>query len=114
MTASSIFWVSCGVLVYTLFGYPLMLAACARVVRRPAARAPITPRVSVIVVAFNEAARIARRIENLLALDYPPAEFELIVCSDGSTDATVARALRYTDPRIRVLAFEQRRGKPAV
>ena len=31
---------------------------------------------------------IERRLENLLALDYPPDKLELVVVSDGSTDRT--------------------------
>ena len=35
---------------------------------------------------------IDRRVQNALALDYPRDRLELIVGSDGSTDATVERA----------------------
>jgi hypothetical protein len=47
------------------------------------------PRVSVIVAAYDEEDVIARKVENVLALDYPRDRFELIVASDGSSDATV-------------------------
>ena len=70
--------------------------------------------VSVIVAAHNEGACIAARIENLLALDYPPDRLEIIVGSDGSTDDTVTRARRYEDKRVHVKAFSNRRGKPAL
>jgi hypothetical protein len=48
--------------------------------------------VSVVVAAYDEEDVIARKVENLLALDYPRDRLELIVASDGSSDATVQRA----------------------
>src|SRR5688572_3708365 len=74
--------------------------------------ASIEPHVSIVVCAYNEAARIAARIENLLELDYPADRLEILVGSDGSTDETVAIAQSYAG--VRVQAFRQRRGKPAV
>jgi cellulose synthase/poly-beta-1,6-N-acetylglucosamine synthase-like glycosyltransferase len=85
---------------------------------KPRLRAPIEPRVTIVVVAHNEAACIGPRIENLLALDYPRDRLEIIVGSDGSTDATVERARRYQSNRggirVDVRAFREHRGKPAV
>lgn len=59
--------------------------------------------VSILVPAFNEEDTIVSSVKSLLALGYP--EFEVLVASDGSTDATLARltdsfALE-EDPRIR-------------
>jgi cellulose synthase/poly-beta-1,6-N-acetylglucosamine synthase-like glycosyltransferase len=70
--------------------------------------------VSVVVPAYNEADRIAARIENLLALDYPRDRLEIVIGSDGSTDDTVERARRYQSAGVKVRAFRTRRGKPAV
>ena len=44
------------------------------------------PRVSVIVCAYNEEATIGACVDSVLASTYP--DLELIVCDDGSTDAT--------------------------
>ena len=44
--------------------------------------------VSIIVSTFNEAKVIARKIENLSALDYPKQKMEIIVFDDSSTDGT--------------------------
>ena len=43
---------------------------------------------SVIVAAYNEEPVIERRLENLLALDYPADRLEFVVTSDASTDRT--------------------------
>ncbi len=131
-TAVLIFWLSVGLLFYVYAGYPLMAAVRARLWPKPVARTrerrhhPATipfperrvhaldPTVSIVVVAYNEAASIAARIENLLALDYPAGRLEIVIGSDGSTDDTVERARRYETSGVRVHAFSGRRGKPAV
>ncbi len=89
-----VFWLSAGLIVYTHLGYPLVLLALTRL-RKAAPRraAPMEPPlVSLIVAAYDEADVIAAKVANALALDYPRERLELIVASDGSTDATVVRA----------------------
>lgn len=109
-----IFWAASGLLVYTYVGYPLLIWAWARLRQHRRPRASATPAVSILVVAHNEAERIAAKIENLLALDYPRECLEIVVASDASTDATVPIARRYEDRGVRVVAFDEHRGKPAV
>ena len=95
MTAVEIvFWLCAALLVYSLAGYPVVLAALARVVPGRPREAPAggLPRVSVIVPAYAEAEVIAQRIANLRALDYPRDHVEVIVVCDGSPDDTAARA----------------------
>jgi cellulose synthase/poly-beta-1,6-N-acetylglucosamine synthase-like glycosyltransferase len=127
----ALFWLSVGLLFYVYVGYPAMAAVRARVRPRPIARAierrahPNTvrfpdrrmaapPRVSIVVVAYNEASSIEARLDNLLALDYPADRLEILVASDGSTDDTVERARRYQSSGVRVQAFGHRSGKAAV
>jgi cellulose synthase/poly-beta-1,6-N-acetylglucosamine synthase-like glycosyltransferase len=87
-----LFWFSLVLVAYVYAGYPLLLASWvrlrARSVRRAALRAH-APGVSVIVAARNEASRLPARLSNLLLQDYPGA-VQIIVVSDGSTDATAA------------------------
>lgn len=47
-----------------------------------------TPRLAVIVPAYNEAVGIERTVRSLVASDYP--SFEVVVVDDGSTDDTAA------------------------
>lgn len=56
---------------------------------RQRVRSPLTPPISILVPAYNEAAGIADSIRSLLALDYP--QTEIIVINDGSTDDTIGR-----------------------
>jgi cellulose synthase/poly-beta-1,6-N-acetylglucosamine synthase-like glycosyltransferase len=88
-----VFWVSVALLLYTHVGYPLALAVAARMVGERPARPPAAPpRVSLIIAAHNEGAVIAAKVANARALDWPPDRLEVIVCSDGASDDTVARA----------------------
>jgi glycosyltransferase involved in cell wall biosynthesis len=67
-----------------------------------------------VVAAHDEADVIGSRVENLLALDYPPDRLEVIVASDGSTDGTddAVEALAADDARVQ-LARRPREGKTA-
>ena len=116
----SVFWWSVIVIVYVYAGYPLLLAAWARLATRTPRKAdPGTardwPAVSILVAARNEAGRLPARIANLLDLTYPGRR-EIIVISDGSTDNTVDTihaflASRRTTVPVRVLAIPAG-GKP--
>lgn len=113
-TPMLVFWSALALLAYVYVGYPLIAWLRRRARPRPVARAPVEPHVTVVVVAYNEGHRIARRLENLLASDYPRERLAIIVGSDGSTDDTVEIASRYEDRGVKVRNFGQRRGKPAV
>ncbi|MFP5362513.1 MAG: glycosyltransferase [Thermoleophilia bacterium] len=91
-----VFWLCVALLAYAQVGYPLVLAALARMRRRRAAApAPAQlPAVSLIVAAYDEEGVIARKVANALALDYPRDRLEIIVASDGSADATAQQARR--------------------
>ena len=112
--AGWVFWVSVALAAYVYAGYPVVAAIRARLWPKPRLTAPIEPTVSIVVVAYNEADRIIERIENLLALDYPADKLDIVIASDGSTDATVTRALRYCARGVTVRPFAVRRGKAAV
>jgi cellulose synthase/poly-beta-1,6-N-acetylglucosamine synthase-like glycosyltransferase len=105
-----LFWLAVVALAYGYAGYPLLVAAAGRLLDRRVRRAPITPRLSLIVAAYNEEASIAERVENALTSDYPPDALEVIVASDGSTDGTEAVVAAYAERGVRLLSLP-RRGK---
>ncbi len=85
------------VFIYHHIGYPLVIARLAD--KRRAARAargggdvPIgddeLPSLTLLVPAYNEAAVIADKIANLVALDYPRDRLEIVIALDGCTDDT--------------------------
>jgi cellulose synthase/poly-beta-1,6-N-acetylglucosamine synthase-like glycosyltransferase len=92
-----VFWSCVVLLAYAQVGYPLLLAALARLKRPRAAAAPAgagggLPSVSLIVAAYDEGAVIGAKVSNALGLDYPRDRLEVIVASDGSADGTVSEA----------------------
>lgn len=107
-----LFGLAVGFLVYVYVGFPALAAVAAAWRGRPVRRAPITPKVSLVIAAYNEEAAIADRLENALAVDYPGDRLEIIVASDGSTDGTEAIARRFAGRGVRLLALP-RRGKLA-
>lgn len=98
---------------YTYLGHPLLLWLLARLRPRPWRRADVAPDLTVYVSAYNEERAIGRKLENLLAQDYA-GRFEVVVASDGSTDATGEIVGRAADPRVRLWAFDRNRGKAAM
>ena len=46
------------------------------------------PAVTVFIAAHNEAASIGAKLENILSLDYPVGQLEVVIASDGSDDGT--------------------------
>jgi cellulose synthase/poly-beta-1,6-N-acetylglucosamine synthase-like glycosyltransferase len=100
-----LFWGSLGALVWTHAGYPLAAAALAKVRAHRVRKADHAPSVSVIVAAWNEEEVIARRLENLLALNYPADRLEIVVASDASTDRTdeIVEAVAAREPRVRLV-----------
>lgn len=89
----AVFWISALGIGYVYAGYPLLLAAWARLRPCPPPRAASPdddlPTVSIVIAARNEAAKLPARIANLLALDYPAERRQIIVVSDGSSDDTL-------------------------
>ena len=105
IVALVIFWSMVGLLALTYVGYPLLLALAVLVRGKPKPQDPEQwPRISALVVAYNEGERIAEKITNILECDYPSDRIEVIVCSDGSTDDTNRIVEAYDDPRVHLAA----------
>lgn len=69
-----------------------------------------TPRVSVIIAAYNESDHIEETIRGILAINYP--NFEVVVVDDGSTDFTTRRILPFVrDGRARLVRKLMNEGK---
>jgi biofilm PGA synthesis N-glycosyltransferase PgaC len=106
----SLVWLCIGIQLYHYAGYPLVLWLLGRFMPAPVGSAPITPSVSLIIAAYNEATDIADKLRNSLALDYE--SLEIIVNSEGSEDETPDIAARF-GPRVTLMHAPQRRGKGA-
>ncbi|MCJ8503001.1 glycosyltransferase family 2 protein [Desulfatitalea alkaliphila] len=100
----------CMVYSYTLF--PALLWLMKHFVKHPWKRVPGAAKVSIIISVYNEEKVIQAKIENALALDYPPELLEVVVSSDGSTDSTNDIVGRFADSRVVLKRFD-RLGKTA-
>lgn len=110
------FWLAVAVPFYTYIGYPLTLVLLRYLLHRAIAKKPITPRLSLLIPAYNESGNIENKIVNSLALDYPPDLFEIVIACDGSKDNTPELAKRAASQpaamgRVRVLDYPVNMGK---
>jgi cellulose synthase/poly-beta-1,6-N-acetylglucosamine synthase-like glycosyltransferase len=108
-------WVALGLIVWAHLGYPLAAGLLARLHSHPVAKAEIEPTVALVVAAHDEEDVIAGRIENLLALDYPPEKLQIVVASDGSRDRTdeIVSEIASREPRVSLLACDRGGKVPA-
>lgn len=105
------------ILIWQFVGYPLLMAIVALRTKPKEKDYSYQPFVSILVPTFNEEKVIARRIENLLGLNYPECGFEIIVVDSGSGDRTVGivrdiiEKHGHLDPSIKIIQEKDRRGK---
>lgn len=70
-------------------------------------------RLSIVVPSFNEYSTIVGVVDNLLSLDIPGKELEIIVVNDGSTDSTRALLESFDDTRLVCMHHTTNLGKGA-
>lgn len=64
------------------------------------------------MIVHNEEAWIERKMRNLVAIDYPFSNYQIVVVSDGSTDRTASILNKHSkDERVRVAIKQSCRGK---
>jgi cellulose synthase/poly-beta-1,6-N-acetylglucosamine synthase-like glycosyltransferase len=102
------------VLAYVIAGYPLLLRLLVwlRGPRR-VRQADITPTLSFVISAYNEADVIRAKLQNALSLDYPADHREIVVISDCSDDGTDDIVREFAAEGVRLLRQDERRGKTA-
>lgn len=105
-----VFWGSLILVLYTYFAFPALMWILAHFRGHEVERADITPSVSLIITAHNEEQVIAAKLQNALALNYPPDKLEIIVASDHSTDRTNETVRQFVDRRL-ILNVLPRVGK---
>jgi len=114
MTLYILFWIFLGIVVYTYFGYTLVLFLFAGIHRLFSKKSTdnelnYEPAVTLFIPAYNEDEFIDRKMENIRTLDYPPDKLKVIWITDGSTDLTREYLARYDG--ISVFHEAERRGK---
>ncbi|MEO8459694.1 MAG: glycosyltransferase family 2 protein [Dokdonella sp.] len=113
MLVEILFWGSLIGLAHIYFGYPFAVWLGARLRPRPVTTDDWQPRVDIVVVAWNAAADIGAKLDNLHALDYPAARLRIHVAFDGCDDDSVEVVQRRNDSSLHMHVFPQRRGKSA-
>ncbi len=102
-----LFYVPLCLLVYTWFGYPLLLWIRSVLFGvsspLPEIQACNLPSITVVVTVHNEERLIRRRLDNLASLDYS-GDLRFLIVSDGSTDETdrIVEDFRKVDSRVRL------------
>ena len=134
-------WLLCwSTILFTYIFFPLVLALCVharRIFASPAinsetinseikasqsivveenlqAKSEEWPHISMVIAAYNEAAVLAKKLENIRLLDYPSDRLTIHIGSDGSDDGTAELLQNMSDPRLHVHLFTERRGKISV
>jgi cellulose synthase/poly-beta-1,6-N-acetylglucosamine synthase-like glycosyltransferase len=106
-----VFFLSLTALVYAYVGYPILVFALSFLHPKRVNKRAFEPSVTVIITAYNEERDLRQKLENTLALDYPPEKLEILVASDGSTDRTDEIVKEFAHQGVRLYRQEGRLGK---
>lgn len=106
--------IAVALVIYIYAGFPVLLLLANKLRRRPIMRGPFSGTISVVTVGYNEARRWEAKIQSILNSDIADQICEIYIGSDGSDDHTAEVIQRLNDPRVKLVEFQSRRGKPAV
>ena len=108
---SWLLWISLLFIIYTYFGYPLLLALYSTINSYEIRRGKYTPKVTIIIPFYNAEKQLRAKLENILQLRYPKEYLDIIAISDCSQDSSDTIAKSFSDQGVRLLRLEQRSGK---
>lgn len=108
-----LFWLSVFLVVYTYFGYPILIAFLAKLKAGSKPYPESFPSVTFLIAAYNEEAFIAEKLDNTLNLDYPRDKLQILVAADGSSDRTPEIVKKYGNQRVELSYIPVRDGKMA-
>jgi cellulose synthase/poly-beta-1,6-N-acetylglucosamine synthase-like glycosyltransferase len=97
--------------LYTYFGYFIVVIVLGKVIRRKVHKSDIKPHVTMLIAAYNEEKGIALKIQDSLNLSYPKDKLRIVVVSDGSTDGTDDIVKSFASQGVELLRVEGRVGK---
>lgn len=110
-----LFWLSGLLVAYIYVGYPLLLKYLPKQPVQVSKSDLKSPKVTVLIPAFNEQQVIKATILNKLQQHYPSDKLQVIVISDESEDGTdeIVLQLAAADPRVSLIRQSPRQGKTA-
>lgn len=108
-----IFWLSSLAIIYIYIGYPILLRLLPKRTKVAAPTPGITPKITVVIPAFNESKVIESTINNKLQQNYPGDLLQIIVISDESEDGTddIVKRIAEKDSRVTLIRQAPRQGK---
>lgn len=105
-----LFWLSFFLLLYTYILFPVLVVIRGVLFLRPIRTALYTPKVDLIIAAYNEVAVVKQKLDNIFSLNYPADCVEVVFASDGSDDGTDEIVKTYAGNRVKFLSLP-RQGK---
>lgn len=111
--AELLFWFALAILLYTYVGYGLLLTVINSLFSRKPENTSnaIFSTVTLVIPAYNEAAWLQQKLQNIADLNYPPNKLQVIFVIDGSDDSSLEILKSY--PHVQVLYHPRRLGKMA-
>ena len=106
-----VFILSLFMVFYAYLGYPLSFLLLRAFRKNIEIRQRLDVPVTLIITVYNEEKRIKEKLENTLKLNYPAGKLQIIVASDGSTDATNDIVRSYKKQEVELLKVVNRGGK---
>lgn len=111
-------WISLFLLIYSNVLYPFAMALIGSIIvkrNKVGFGQDDIPKVTLLVPAYNESKVIESKLRNIDTMEYDVHKMEVIVASDGSSDGTQEMVRRHLCRfPLRLLDFQQRRGKTSV
>jgi len=109
-----LFWFCVTGLFYIYAGYPMLIGFLARYFPKPVRRSTNQLSASIVISAYNEAPRLAAKLQNVLSLEGSDRIAQILIGSDGSSDHPELVIRDINDARIQLVPFSTRRGKPSI
>ncbi len=108
-----IFWILLVALLYTYFGYSLLMWIISKVLKKKkkSTQIHVFPDVTLVIAAYNEKELIKEKVRNGFEQTYPAGKIRQLWITDGSNDHS--HELLKNIPNVNVLHNNERRGKTA-
>lgn len=107
------FWVSVGSILYTYFGYPILVTLLSFIHSKPQRHEEKPLSVTLLIAAYNEKDVIEKKILNSLNIEYPRDNCQILIVTDGSSDQTPDIVEKFKRDGVELLHQPERRGKMA-
>jgi cellulose synthase/poly-beta-1,6-N-acetylglucosamine synthase-like glycosyltransferase len=109
--AHIVFWLSAGLIGYIYLGYPMLLWLISLFIRASEPAPSKEFSITLMITAHNEESSIEEKLRNTLALNYPRERLQILVVSDGSSDATDSIVKQFVADGVELIRIPKQLGK---